>query len=77
MKKRFSIMERQWVGGAMRLVIMDWEKAEIITLMLNDLDDDYLDKALVLFINQMRPVLEKPLWKSQEHNGYLNNDDLS
>lgn len=60
---RFSIMERQWIGGFMRLVVMDWEKAEIITLMVHDLDEADADDALVSFINEMLPTLEKPLWK--------------
>ncbi|MGV3488145.1 MAG: hypothetical protein ACO1OC_06115 [Tuberibacillus sp.] len=76
MKTRFSVMERQWVSGMMRLVIMDWEKAEIITLMLNDLDDEHLDKELISFINEMRPVLERPLWKSYDslHNDLTEKD---
>jgi len=67
MEKRFSVMERRWVGDAMRLVVMDWEKAEIITLMTNDLEGENVDKELVAFIHRMIPILEKPLWKSYYH----------
>jgi hypothetical protein len=63
---RFSIMERHWIGGFMRLVIMDWEKAEIITLMAHELDEENLDNTLVSYINDMLPILEKPLWKSNK-----------
>ena len=78
---RFSIMERQWVGGLMRLVIMDWAKAEIVTLMVHDLEDEGIDKELVSFVNDMLPILEKPLWKSNFHDysnnsGHLNDSQI-
>lgn len=64
MDNRFSVMERQWVGGAMRLIVMDWKKGEILTFMLDDLEEPSVDQELVSFIKNMRPILEKPLWKS-------------
>ncbi|MFC4617173.1 hypothetical protein ACFO4N_00360 [Camelliibacillus cellulosilyticus] len=58
-------MNRQWIGEHMRIVVMDWKKGEIITLMDDELENTNIDKELKHFMIDMLPILQKPLWKSR------------
>jgi hypothetical protein len=63
---RFSIMDREWVSGRMRLVIMDWKKAEVLSLMVDECNEQDIDDELKAFIIEKQPFLKRPLWKSNK-----------